>query len=1131
MTKLRLILSTFTLLATSTSALAYTHIAPIWQDSTDKKTEKKAAKKDGLPLESERNISFETDEGTWMSLDVSPDGNTVVFELLGDIYTMPITGGEATAIVTGMAFQSQPAYSPDGKYITYLSDESGADNVWIADVDGKNPKKLTTVNDGLMNSPTWSADSQYVLVSKVDKGIGAAEAWMYHINGGKGVQVTKKAPTPTTPRSQQRNVMGLSASSDGKYLYYATARGGFSYNMKSFPWSIVRHDLNEGTVDTLITGYGGAIRPEISPDGTKLVYATRHETETGLRIRDLIAGTDEWLAYPVTRDDQESRSTRDSFPGYSFTPDGRAILVTAGGKFERIEIADGSRSVIPFNAKVDLGVGPNLVNQKPDNTGPVVVRMAETPTLSPGGNVVLFSALGELYSMNLQTDTTPNKIMRAGTNVYQPSWSRDGRWMTYISWDEYGGGDIYRMRTDGSGKPEKLTTRKGYYSDPHFTPDGKEIVAFRSPNHQFDIGNEGAQRDLIAIPAAGGNARVITPSSRASTIHFGDAMDRVYLYNGVVYSIRLDGTDRRDHLIIKGKGFYNSIAPINADEIKLSPNGKYALAKVEQQLHLITVPQLGRKAITMNVASASTPLKKITDIGVDSFSWSNDGQTMVWSVGSTLYTQKITDVEWVAPKKKEEEKPESTELASADDVVDQNDTDDAKDKAAMASEEKSDEKAKEAEKPKPYKTYALRVEVPRDNPEGLLLLTGATVITMGPEGTIENADVLVENGKIKAVGAKGSLSTPKKVDTMDMSGKFITPGFVDTHGHWHNWNRVGVKSKYFWPYLANLSYGVTSGLDVQTGETGIFVSQDMVEAGRLIGLRPWSTGPGVFSDNNMKSKEHAKDILTRYRDHYRTKNIKAYISGNRKQRQYIIQASKELGMMPTTEGGLDLKLDLTHIIDGFAGNEHALPITPLYKDVIELTAQSGIGYTPTLLVTFGGPFAEEYWFTRMNPHDDEKLNRFTPHHIIDQKTKRRNWFRDEEFNFDEVAASALKIQRAGGKIGMGSHGQLDGLGYHWEMWSFAAGNATPMEVLKAATIDGAHIIGHEQEVGSLEPGKFADLVILNSDPREDIKNTTDIHRVMMNGRLYNDDTMDEEWPRKRTLPKLWFHDLGPNDKK
>lgn len=1089
-------------------------------DDSDKKNDKKK----GLPLEAARTVEFETDEGTWISLNVSPDGETIIFELLGDIYTMPSEGGEATALITGMGFQSQPVFSPDGSQIAFISDEEGSENLYIANADGSKPKKLSSMSSGDAMSPAWSADGNNVFVSQVSNGIGANEIWMYHKHGGKGIQITNARPNgPNTPGNQQPNAQGVSTSSDGRYLYYAFKVGGFQYNMTGFPWAVVRRDMHEGTTETIVTAYGGAVRPLISPDGNTLVYGTRHETQTGLRVRNLATGEDRWLAYPITRDDQESRATRDLLPAYSFTPDGSAVVLNSGGKIERIAIADGERTNIPFTVKVKMDVGPNLVQQEKDPEGPVVARMAQTPSLSPDGTTVVFSALGELYSMALEEGASPRKIERAGANVFQPSWSRNGRYLTYISWGP-DGGHIYRMRANGRGRPERLTQTPGYYADPHFTPDGNEVVAIRTSNHQFNLGNPTAQRDLIALNVDNGNERVILAGTGFAGIHFGDADDRVYLYSGGgliptgsgnLFSVRLDGTDRREHVRVTGQGLYFAAQPVPARDMRLSPNGKYALARSQEQLQLVAVPQTGRDVTVVNVAGPSVPLKTISDFGVDYFEWSADGETMLWSTGSTIYTQNLADVEWVKPDDDEEEKP--AEEADADDSADESDAE-ADDAAAEADTE---------EEEKAYQSFPARVEVARDNPEGAILLSGATVITMGPEGTIENADVLIENGKFAAVGAHGSLDVPSGAEVRDMSGKFITPGFVDTHGHWRNWSRNEVIEEHFWPFLANAAYGVTSGLDVQTATTDIFVYQDMVEAGRMIGLRAWSTGPGVFSDTAIGSKEDAVKVLKRYKEHYRTKNIKAYITGNRKRRQHIVEASKEVGIMPTTEGGLDAKLDLTHMIDGFAGNEHNIPIIPLYKDVQQLAAQTGIGYTPTLLVTYGGPWAENYFFSNMNPHDDEKVNRFMPHSIVDQRTKRLPWFRDEEYAFTRIADSAIDIQRAGGKVGVGSHGQFQGLGYHWELWALGSGKATPMEALKAATIDGAHIIGHAEEIGSIEPGKFADLVVLNSDPRDTIRNTTDIHRVMLNGRLYNDDTMDQLWPVQEELPELWFHNAGP----
>jgi hypothetical protein len=249
--------------------------------------------------------------------------------------------------------------------------------------------------------------------------------------------------------------------------------------------------------------------------------------------------------------------------------------------------------------------------------------------------------------------------------------------------------------------------------------------------------------------------------------------------------------------------------------------------------------------------------------------------------------------------------------------------------------------------------------------------------------------------------------------------------------------------------------------------------------------------------------------------------------GNRKQREWMVMACKELGIMPTTEGGLDLKLDLTHALDGFAGNEHALPIVPLYKDVVEIFARSGISYTPTLLVAYGGPWAENYFYETTTVHDDTKLRRFIPHDILDQRAKRRPWFSQEEHVFPKLAAQAAKIVRAGGRVCIGGHGQLQGIQCHWEMWALQSGGLSNHEVLRSATLFGAQAIGYAQDLGSLEPGKMADLLVLNKDPLENIRNTNTIRYVMKNGELFEGDTLNQVWPTQKPLPELWWWKEDP----
>src|SRR6266478_2437712 len=265
------------------------------EQEKEKKEEKKDDKKDekkGLPLKSDRKVSFTTDEGTWLSLDVSPDGKTIAFELVGDIYTLPIEGGQAKLIDGGMAFDSQPKFSPDGQWIAFISDREGSENIWIMHPDGTGVKQVSKDPNNDFTSPSWAPGGKYIFVSKAQFGIGSSEIWMYHMDGGTGVQITKSKPTPNLERNRRPNAMGVVASPDGKYLYYAAKLGSLYYNQQLPTWHIARRDRKTGDEDDLIHQIKSAFRPVLSPDGKQVLYVTRYETESGLRLRNMESGED-----------------------------------------------------------------------------------------------------------------------------------------------------------------------------------------------------------------------------------------------------------------------------------------------------------------------------------------------------------------------------------------------------------------------------------------------------------------------------------------------------------------------------------------------------------------------------------------------------------------------------------------------------------------------------------------------------------------------------------------------------------------------------------------------------------------------------------------------------------------------
>ena len=376
---------------------------------------------DGLTLKTAETLEFSTEEVTWPSLDVSPDGRTVVFDVLGDLYTLPIEGGQAARIMGGRSFESQPVFSPDGKTIAFLSDRSGVENLWVANADGSNPRAISKdgrTNDRpqIMVSPTWTPDGQFIIVSKSrPPDPGTFGLFMYHRDGGTGVRIGPAPPQPPGPDAQgpppppATNKMGAAVSPDGRFVYYAQRNGTFTYNAQFPLWQVYRHDRETGDASAITNARGSAMRPVLSPDGKWLVYGTRHKTQTGLRVRNIETGAERWLIYPVTRDDQESRASRDTLPGYDFTPDGQSLIVPIGGKIHRVDFATGESRPIPMTVRVQAEIAARVYTPvRIEDTEKVRARLIRWPTVSPDGRRLAFSAMNR-GGRSLPSRAPPNR--------------------------------------------------------------------------------------------------------------------------------------------------------------------------------------------------------------------------------------------------------------------------------------------------------------------------------------------------------------------------------------------------------------------------------------------------------------------------------------------------------------------------------------------------------------------------------------------------------------------------------------------------------------------------------------------------------------------------------------------------
>ncbi|HTI65679.1 MAG TPA: amidohydrolase family protein [Gemmatimonadaceae bacterium] len=969
-------------------------------------------------------ISIDTHEGTMLGFDLAPDDSTIVFDLLGQLWTLPASGGTARAItdaVRDTAEDLDPSVSPDGRSIVFRAERRGRTGLWLLERASGAVRQLTQLGnpDEYNGAASWSPDGRAIAYTRVAQDSSAGARWHSRIRIiDVATGAARDVRLDTTQQLQARDPAWMP---DGRRIVFAAASPASPVGGRL--WMI---DASGGRATPLSADSTPATVPAVSPDGRRIAFLARDTLDHWqVWVQDLAAHGAR--ARLTSHDDVASTRVR-------WTRDGGTILYAADGQLRRVSARGGESSVIPFTAHLAITRArrDSLTTRLVANDSVQPARAYLGLALSPDGQRIAAIALGKLWVFSVGSPA--RTIADVPFTARGLAWSPDGG---EVAWSAgaVDHEDLFAANTR-TGAIRRVTALNGREALPAYSPDGR-YIAFM---HQDKTG---ALR-IVDAHAAGAiddtmNARAVAP---------GDIGWTRPVVSYPQWSPASDG------LLIVGES--NPGQPTTATVVRL--NGARDTVKqfvdapiflhwgaAPRGLTFVRHDRLWRAAFDGRAVHGTA--QPLGDDAALYASTANDG--------SVLYVSN-----------------DGLRLRSASGSV---------------------------------RRLGWPITYTRPAPAPLVI-HNARIVAGSSDSASAPMDIAIEHGRVARIAAAGSIAS--STQTIDATGKFVMPGLVDLHAHTYRPDLL--------PTL--LYFGVTMVRDQGSSIGPLVAHGDAIAAGVFDGPRVSYGGFQFYSDwpydeEQGRGLEPEADPGHVARSiglaagfgaqHVKTRTFRRWDVNAR-----MIAEAHRLGMratghctapLPLIAAGMDAKEHIGMCSTRGAASPYAMNDMLIYDDEVQLFKAAHVAVVPTIsYLTLAARVAANPKVLEadsaaapfISPGDFDWMVHLTP-------VVRRRWERAGR----DARATTARLARAGVSIGTGTDIWQLPTALHMELEELVAAGLSPAEAIRAATSSAARIIGVERDLGTIEPGKLADLVILDANPLTDIRNTRRIAAVIQGGRV------------------------------